>query len=84
MTRAAGVFIVFASVVGFLLGLVAASGGPRPVTTATALHPADAPPLNLASHPAPVFAPTTGAAVDFAAVAARVNAAVVDLLGGPR
>jgi serine protease Do len=79
MTRAAGVFIVFASVVGFLLGLVAASGGPRPVTTATALHPADAPPLNLASHPAPVFAPTTGAAVDFAAVAARVNAAVVNV-----
>src|SRR5687767_5824595 len=79
MTRAAGVFIVFASVVGFLLGLVAASGGPRPATTATALHPADAPPLNLASNPAPVFASTTGAAVDFAAVAARVNAAVVNV-----
>lgn len=79
MTRAAGVFIVFASVVGFLLGLVAASGGPRPVTTATALHPADAPPLNIASNPAPVFASATGAAVDFAAVAARVNAAVVNV-----
>jgi serine protease Do len=78
MTRAAGVFIVFASVVGFLLGLVAASGGPRPVTTATALHPADAPPLKISASPIPVFA-STGATVDFATVAARVNAAVVNV-----
>lgn len=78
MTRRAGVFIVFASVVGFLLGLVAASGGPRPATMATALQPMDGPPLRISATPFPSAA-STGAAVDFAAVAARVNPAVVNV-----
>ncbi len=78
MTRRAGVFIVFASVVGFLLGLVAASGGPTPPTMATALQPMDGPPLRISANPAPASA-SVGAAVDFAAVAARVNPAVVNV-----
>lgn len=78
--------LALSAVVSFLLGLVAASS--RPTGTVAALpsgpEPHDRQPLVVATpiHPAPTTSPV--GAVDFAAVAARVNAAVVNVEAASR
>ncbi len=78
MTRFAGVLAAFTAVVGFLLGLVV-MGSPNtaPVTTPL-LRLADAPPVAITSAVA-AGSSSAGGPVDFSAVAARVNAAVVNV-----
>lgn len=84
MTRQAGAFIGLTAIVSFLLGLVVA--GTRPPFPATAMPrpvPADAAPLTLATN-APLTQvigpiPSSTGVVDFGAVAARLNAAVVNV-----
>ena|SRR5689334_16946543 len=80
MTRQAGALVALTAVVSFLLGLVAA--GTRPPLPTSAL-PAPAPaaevkPVVLAAAPGTSTAPVAGV-VDFGAVAARLNAAVVNV-----
>lgn len=84
MTRQAGAFIGLTAIVSFLLGLVVA--GTRPPFPATALpRPAltDAAPLTFAQSapatPTEAAVPLGNGAVDFGAVAARLNAAVVNV-----
>ena len=77
--RTAALCSAFTAVIGFLIGLVASSSHPA--------GPADPLPLRPAARVAAgstMLAPTpslppVGAAVDFAPVAARVNAAVVNI-----
>jgi len=81
MTRLTGPIAAFSAIVAFLLGLVAAgtrAPDSRDRLTSLPVAPA-AQPVVLAPPPAPVVPPAAGSAVDFAAVAARVNAAVVNV-----
>lgn len=80
MTRWTGVVAALTAVVGFLLGLVAGttrSGSSAP--PAALRSAAGAPPLVVATVPATPSGERPGAAVDFAEVASRVNAAVVNV-----
>jgi serine protease Do len=85
MKKYALALAALAALVGFLLGLVAAvtragNASPGPAAgLATAPGRADRPPVPVATPPAAPVAPPPGAGVDFAAVAARVNAAVVNV-----
>lgn len=82
MTRQAGAFISLTAVVSFLLGLVVAGTRP-PLPTSALPVPArstEAEPLAIESRAtAPVEAPLASGLVDFGAVAARLNAAVVNV-----
>ena len=77
MNRAAGALAALTGVVGFLIGLVMAAGGSRPAAPGTALKPHDSRPLVVTAE-APTAVVTPGP-LDFAAVAASVNPAVVNV-----
>jgi serine protease Do len=82
MTRQTGALIGLSAVASFLLGLVAA--GTRPpvsgATQAIPAPPAHARPLTItATTPADTPIPASGTPVDFAVVAERLNAAVVNV-----
>src|SRR3990172_8924120 len=77
MTRFAGTLAAFTAVVGFLLGLVVAGSPPRRAPGVDSLHRAE-PPLVVSTAPGPVPV-ANGSSVDFSAVAAGVNAAVVNV-----
>lgn len=79
MTRQTGALIGLSAVASFLLGLVAAGTRP-PASGATQSIPtraADARPLTITT--ASTSGPGAGAAVDFASVAERLNASVVNV-----
>jgi serine protease Do len=78
--RRAGLFAAFTGVIGFLIGLVAAGTRPAGPTNPIPVRPASAQVAgtNLGAPPAPGTS-AIGAAVNFAPVAARVNAAVVSI-----
>ena len=78
MNRAMGAFAALTGVVGFLIGLVVAAGGSRSTTPATALRPPDSQPLVVTAEVPSIPAVGSGP-IDFAAVAARVNPAVVNV-----
>jgi serine protease Do len=77
--RKIALFSAFTAVVGYLIGMVGAGTRPAGSTDELPLRPA----AKVASSvPTPLLAPApapVGAAVDFAPVAARVNAAVVNI-----
>jgi serine protease Do len=77
--RKTALLSAFTAVVGYLIGMVAAGTRPDGTTDQLPLRPA----AKVATHvPMPLPAPApvpAGAAVDFAPVAARVNAAVVNI-----
>ena len=82
MTRQAGALVALTAVVSFLLGLVAA--GTRPPLPSSALPApttttAEVRPVTLAPAPAASAATSPTGVVDFGAVAARLNAAVVNV-----
>lgn len=83
-TRQTGGLVVLTGMVSFLIGLVAAGTWPQGATERVVVRPAvavaeaPAPPVSVGPVPAPV-PPQTTSTVDFAAVAARVNAAVVNV-----
>jgi serine protease Do len=80
MTRQSAPLIGLAALVSFLLGLVAAGTRPPLSPRAAVLHPPVERPLALAPATAPdVALPEPAAGVDFASVAARLNAAVVNV-----
>jgi serine protease Do len=81
MTRQSGALIGLTAVVCFLLGLVAAGTRPPASASLTRLRAPNSSPLSLASADASGGGSesTGGVGVDFAAVAARVNAAVVNV-----
>jgi serine protease Do len=77
--RKAALFSAFTAVVGFLVGLVAAGTRPSGQTDHLPLRPA-ARDTSGAAAPVPAMDPApAGAAVDFAPVASRANAAVVNI-----
>lgn len=78
MTRLAGIFAAFTAVVGFLIGLIVAGSPERTAPQPSSLRHGDGPPLAVAPATVPVVVPA-GGPVDFSAVAARVNAAVVNV-----
>jgi serine protease Do len=78
MNRVAGALAALTGVVGFLIGLVMAAGGSRPASPGTALKPHGSTPLIVTAEPPAVTVATPGP-LDFAAVAARVNPAVVNV-----
>jgi serine protease Do len=81
MSRLIGVVIGLTGLVGFLVGLVVAGSRPAPVRgSANLQHPPSWPPVAVAT-PAPDRAPeiVPAPAVDFAAVAARLNQSVVNV-----
>jgi len=78
MNRVAGALAALTGVVGFLIGLVMAAGGSKPASSSTALKPHESAPLVVTAE-APVAASITPGPLDFAAVAARVNPAVVNV-----
>lgn len=83
MTRQTGALIGLSAVASFLLGLVAAGTRP-PESSATQVipaPPAHARPLTITSAPVPADTPipASGAPIDFAVVAERLNAAVVNV-----
>jgi serine protease Do len=80
-SRHTGALVVLTGAVSFLIGLVAAGTRPQDATERVAVRPV----LKAAETPAGAVPASdavttpTGASVDFAAVAARVNAAVVNV-----
>jgi serine protease Do len=77
--RKAGLFAAFTGVIGFLIGLVVSGSNPSAPSDRMPLRPGAA---RSESGPMGILVPgpaPSGAAVDFAAVAARVNAAVVNI-----
>ena len=78
MTRFAGALAAFTAVVGFLLGLIVMGSPPGPASGTAGLRRVDTPPVTVASAPGPAL-PANGVPVDFSAVAAHVNAAVVNV-----
>lgn len=78
MTRFAGALAAFTAVVGFLLGLVVMGSPQGTPAGPSGLRQADAPPVTVSASTSPVLSATNGP-VDFSAVAARVNAAVVNV-----
>ncbi|HUF46374.1 MAG TPA: trypsin-like peptidase domain-containing protein, partial [Vicinamibacterales bacterium] len=81
MTRFTGPLLGLAIAVGFLMGLVAAGTWPAAPTTALPVRPVVTAPLALTPGPGPAVGrePAGLTGVDFAAVAARLNAAVVNV-----
>jgi serine protease Do len=82
MTRQTGALLGLAAIVSFLLGLVVAGTRPPGAGSASAIRPpAVGAPLVVERHvaPGPTAPAPAVAAMDFAAVAARVNSAVVNV-----
>lgn len=80
MTRLTGPIAAFSAIVAFLLGLVAAGTRPGDGQAPAVAGPiAPAAPAAFAPPPTPPVPTPAGSSVDFAAVAARVNAAVVNV-----
>jgi serine protease Do len=78
MTRFAAALAGFTAVVGFLLGLVVVGTPERPARGPNGLRPPASPPLTVSAISGPAVAAAAGP-VDFSAVAASVNAAVVNV-----
>jgi len=78
MNRFAVPLALLSATVGLMLGLVLAAGGQRPGAATAALRPPDGPPIVLSAEPATGPVPL-GPGIDFAAVAASVNPAVVNV-----
>jgi serine protease Do len=77
--RKAALLSAFTAVVGFLVGLVVAGTHPSGQTEALPLRPAARVMVGMATPPPAPEPVPVGTAVDFAPVAARVNAAVVNI-----